>query len=128
MPLKRGHPCCPCGSHWLCRYAWFKYKPLFACFACRKTFKRRLPEDLGPDAQTDVAARCPTCGSDDVREMGLGFRPPRASKVKEWQLLAEVTRAGKSFHCCCGSGQPTTLLELRALLSRPASFEKRKRR
>lgn len=128
MPLKKGHPCCPCGSHWLCRYAWFEYKPLFACFECRKTFKRRLPSDLEPSVRGDVTPRCPTCGSDDVKEMGIGFRPPRASRVKEWRLLAEVVREGRKFLCCCGSGQPTTILEFRALMSRPRSFEKSKKR
>lgn len=88
MPLKVGYPGCPCGSHWLCRYAWFEYKPLFACFECRKTFKRRLSSDLEPSARGDVTPRCPTCGRDEVKKMGIGFRPPRASRVKEWRLLA----------------------------------------
>ena len=128
MPLKEGHPCCPCGSHWLCRYAWFEYKPRFACFACRKAFKRLLPSDLGPDARRDVAPRCPTCGGGDVTEMGIGFRPPRASRVKEWRLLASLAREGKRFLCCCGSGQPTTLLEYRAPIARPPRFERRPKR
>jgi len=60
--------------------------------------------------------------------MGLGFRPPPSSKVKEWRLLADAMRDGKTFHCCCGSAQPKTLLELRELLSQQSHYRRLKNR
>jgi hypothetical protein len=84
--------------------------------------------DIEPDTQTDITPRCPTCGNDDVKDMGLGFSPPRASRVKEWRLLAAAAREGKSFLCCCSAAQPTTILEFRELLSNPTTYLKRARK
>jgi hypothetical protein len=83
-----------------------------------------MVSDLEPGARTDVTARCPTCGSEDVKDMGLGFSPPRDSRVKEWRLLAAAARDGKSFLCCCSTAQPATLLEFRELLSQPTNYLK----
>ena len=38
----------------MCRYAMAKYKPHYACFNCRKTFKRKLMWDIKRDYQTDL--------------------------------------------------------------------------
>lgn len=38
------------------------HKPHFACFECRKTFKRKLMSDINGDDKSTVEAKCPRCG------------------------------------------------------------------
>ena len=86
----------------MCRYAMIKYKPHFACFSCRKSFKRRLLSDVnkgGPHRPY----RCPQCGG-DMADMGLDFAPPKMTDVKAWVTLESLYEIGATFHGCGCSG------------------------
>lgn len=123
MPRKTGFPCCPSGSHYLCHYAHHWYKTRYACFRCRKAFKRRDPRDLDPGAGI-AWPRCLECGG-EVHDMGVGFHPPRREQVKQWRRLEELAASGAKLLCCRVEGQPRGPLELRELLARQRRFAAR---
>ncbi|MCU1499019.1 MAG: hypothetical protein JWM47_2972 [Acidimicrobiales bacterium] len=82
----------------MCRYAMAHYKPHFACFGCRKAFKRLLPHQanhVGPEKP----ARCPQCGN-QMADMGLDFAPPKQRDTKAWAVLADLWAIGETFHSC----------------------------
>lgn len=83
----------------MCRYAFVDYKPHYACFNCRKTFKRRLAEDLDIPAEQTTEARCPRCG-ELTADMGLDFKSPPKSGIKAWAHLKDLYSVGISFHTC----------------------------
>ncbi len=90
----------------MCRYAMKSYKPHYACFKCRKTFKRRLLVDvLDGLSNTDVEipAKCPEC-SELMANMGLDFEAPRKKDIKAWQHLSTLYEVGIAFHSCGCSG------------------------
>ena len=89
----------------MCRYGLTTYKPHYACFACRKAFRRRLRADQphlgeGPDQP----ARCPQCGL-LMADLGRDFKPPRKTDEKAWALLGKLWDVGVTFHSC-GCGGP----------------------
>ena len=85
----------------MCRYALKVYKPHYACFACRKMYRRRLKQDVDP-AGPDRAPCCPQCRG-PVADMGLDFAPPPSGDVKAWRVLEELYEVGETFHSCgCG--------------------------
>ncbi len=86
----------------MCRYA-RPYKPHYACFACRKSFKRRLSEDVG-HVGADKPARCPQCGV-LMADMGWDFKPPKSKNIKAWSVLEGLWSIGETFHSC-GCGGP----------------------
>jgi hypothetical protein len=87
----------------MCRYAMVSYKPHFACFNCRKTFKRRLLNDVDRDETESVAAKCPECGQ-LMADMGLDFESPKKKDVKAWEHLKTLYAVGITFHSCGCSG------------------------
>jgi DNA-directed RNA polymerase subunit RPC12/RpoP len=82
----------------MCRYS-IPYKPHYACFECRKTFKRRLLGDIKKTANVDLAAKCPHCGS-LTADMGLDFKSPKMNDVKSWNHLRNLFKSGVTFHSC----------------------------
>jgi DNA-directed RNA polymerase subunit RPC12/RpoP len=60
----------------------------FACFECRKSFKRKLGRE------TYV---CPQCGK-EMREMGRQFKAPKLDDVKQWRNVEALVRGGITFH------------------------------
>ena len=116
MPLKTGYPCCPNGSHVLCRYAHFAYKPRYTCFHCRKAFKRSFQAEVDPTGEPH-APRCPECGG-EVHDLGLGFSPPRRADLRQWRRLAALAAANVHFLCCGGARQPRNAVDHRELLTR----------
>lgn len=117
MPRKTGFPCCPNGSHYLCHYAHFTYKPRHACFRCRKAFKRPSQAEVDPEGEPHDP-RCPECGG-DVFDLGIGFVVPPRSKVQQWRRLEALAARGVRFLCCGGTRQPRSALDQRELLARP---------
>lgn len=99
----------------MCRYACVRYKPHFACFACRKAFKRRLQHDVDRDGEPHPA-RCPDCGG-PMAEMGLDFRPPPRQKLREWRVLETLWEVGETFHSCGCGGPGYRPREPRALVA-----------
>jgi DNA-directed RNA polymerase subunit RPC12/RpoP len=77
----------------MCRYGLSgPYKEHYACFTCRKAFKRRLLEDVDPDG-SDRPARCPQCGG-PMANMGLDFAPPPMRDRRAWGVLSELWMVG----------------------------------
>ena len=63
------------------------YYIAYACFACRKSFKR-IPRDR--------VQKCPDCGA-PANEMGRSFRPPKKTDVEQWKKIEKLWRAGFRF-------------------------------
>ncbi|RYY88009.1 MAG: hypothetical protein EOO15_10285 [Chitinophagaceae bacterium] len=87
----------------MCRYAAIAYKPHYACFDCRKTFKRRLMWDIQRGADDKAEARCPQCGA-LMANMGKDFEAPKMSDQKAWRHIAELYKVGIAFHSCGCTG------------------------
>jgi DNA-directed RNA polymerase subunit RPC12/RpoP len=60
----------------------------FACFECRKSFKRKLGRET---------YACPQCGK-PMREMGRQFKAPKLDDVKQWRKVEALVRGGITFH------------------------------
>lgn len=87
----------------MCRYSAAPYKPHYACFECRKTFKRRLMSDINRDDKRTVEAKCPQCGQ-LMADMGLDFASPPKDNIKAWAHLKTLYTVGITFHSCGCSG------------------------
>ena len=101
----------------MCRYAEYgPYKNHFACFDCRKVFRRAAEE--GATASPERVIVCPDCRG-PMRDMGLDFKAPPRSDVKQWQKVALLYRAGFTYHSCgcCGPGfRPSKLADVDAFV------------
>jgi hypothetical protein len=118
----------------MCRYAFKTYKSHFACFNCRKTFKQAPYSDLlqrigksqyynklrqKPGNQltekemsqladfdknyTDREIKCPECGY-YMADLGLDYKSPKKTAIKEWKIIEGLYVIGKSFHNCGCNG------------------------
>jgi len=87
----------------MCRYAMSKYKPHYACFNCRKTFKRKLMWDINRDDKRTVEANCPQCRQ-FMANMGLDFPSPKKDNIKEWQHIKSLYSVGITYHSCGCTG------------------------
>jgi DNA-directed RNA polymerase subunit RPC12/RpoP len=87
----------------MCRYAMSSYKPHYACFNCRKTFKRRLMADIQRGEGTKLEAKCPQC-SELMASMGLDFESPKKTDIKKWEHLKSFYKVGITFHSCGCTG------------------------
>lgn len=84
----------------MCRYAMSIYKPHYACFSCRKTFKRKLLRDLnGQREEQMVEAKCPQCG-ELMANMGLDFEAPKQKDQKQWEHIRDLYTVGITYHSC----------------------------
>ena len=79
------------------------YKPHFACFECRKTFKRRLAIDIEGTTDFTIDAKCPHCKS-LMADMGLDFESPRKNDLKSWKHIKDLFTVGVTFHSCGCNG------------------------
>jgi hypothetical protein len=129
----------------MCRYSSHVYKPHYACFNCRKAFKRPLLSDAGRHqsvtgrwyaeqagkvaqgwgVEEQSAATCPDCG-EPMADMGLDFKAPIRANHKAWQHLRALYTVGITFHSCgCGGHGyvPATIDALSSYLaSRQADY------
>ncbi len=92
----------------MCRYGFNSYKPHYACFKCRKTFKRKLLIDIdGNTAYTKVGEnqqyKCPECGR-MTADMGFDFESPKKSDLRAWNHIQDLYETGITFHSCGCSG------------------------
>jgi hypothetical protein len=62
----------------------------FACFACRKSFKRAI-------RWGDAQRKCPHCGATAVR-LDRKFKPPAQDDVKQWERVRRLYNAGIDFY------------------------------
>lgn len=90
----------------MCRYSMSSYKPHYACFTCKKTFKRRLLRDI-LDGYTkgveETPATCPECNG-LMADMGLDFKSPKKKDIKAWDHMATLYSVDITFHSCGCSG------------------------
>ena len=61
----------------------------FACFACRKCFKKRF----APEQQY----KCPQCAQ-QMGYMGRSFKAPRKTEIRQWKKVQRLWLAGYRFH------------------------------
>jgi DNA-directed RNA polymerase subunit RPC12/RpoP len=87
----------------MCKYAMYAYKPHYACFNCRKTFKRRLLSDINRGQATGVAAKCPQCSS-LTAYMGYDFESPKKNDLKAWAHIKSLYSVGITFFSCGCTG------------------------
>lgn len=107
----------------MCRYGLSgPYKKHFACFGCRRSFKRldesEWPRDRQPPEGQDAPAPCTRCGQ-PMADMGLDFKPPRHSDNEHWEAVVFLFRHGIAYHSCgCGGPgyHPSRWSEVPALL------------
>lgn len=86
----------------MCRYGSSRYKPHYACFACRKVFRRRLRGDIG-DVGPDRPFKCPQCAG-EMADLGRDFAAPRQRDKRAWATVAQLYEIGETFHSCGCSG------------------------
>ncbi len=118
----------------MCRYGYHHYKEHFACFECRKAFKRHeslafwdKPEGRGSKGSWRLIscglARCPECRR-PMTAMGLDFQAPRQVDRKQWRKVEILARHGIRYTSCGCNGpgpRPRTLAEVGPFLaSQPA--------
>src|SRR5437867_1083821 len=107
----------------MCRYAMYgPYKEKFACFHCRKMFKQPHPSELRYPVRTDTEGKrialCPEC-SHPMNNMGLDFKAPRQSDIRQWRKVALLFAQGHAYHSCGCSGpgpRPATLKDVPSFL------------
>jgi DNA-directed RNA polymerase subunit RPC12/RpoP len=87
----------------MCKYAMVRYKSHYACFDCRKTFKRRLMWDINRTDKTEVEARCPQCRN-LMANMGKDFEAPKMNDIKAWDHTQRLYSAGIAYHSCGCTG------------------------
>lgn len=100
----------------MCRYAMTPYKDHFACFACQKTFKRRLWVDIKKGEKENSPAKCPQCTGSMV-SMGKDFESPKQNDDKAWQHLKNLYEVGITFHSCGCTGPGYIPRDKEALLN-----------
>ena len=62
------------------------YKNHFACFGCRKMFRKPPSQDLPEAIRKPYVPECPECRL-PMHNMGKAFTPPRQNKVKLWREI-----------------------------------------
>lgn len=115
----------------MCRYA-VPYKTHYACFRCRKTYKRRLLGDYSrpPLKGEEREALCPQC-REPMKDLGPDFKSPTQDDLKQWRKVELLFEHGITFHSCgcCGPGaRPGKLNEVEEFLiqrKRDAAEQKR---
>ncbi|MES2713727.1 MAG: hypothetical protein V4653_19285 [Pseudomonadota bacterium] len=94
-----------------------RYLHPYACFRCRKSFKRA--------SRTDAVLPCPECGGPSIG-LTRKFKPPKQSDVKQWTKVEALVR-----HCflfwSLSEPYPETLQEVPAFVQRQAPFIARER-
>lgn len=61
----------------------------YACFRCRKNFKKPFVADQD--------YKCPQC-SEPLAHMGRSFKAPRQTETKQWEKARRLWAAGYRFH------------------------------
>jgi hypothetical protein len=104
----------------------YRYRIQFACFDCRKSFKRTYTVDeqeraawlsrrksgLRPSkAFTPPVYPCPDCAA-EATLMGRAFRAPRQEDTARWRAVEILSHAGYTFWSSVGR-LPETVTEAR---------------
>ncbi len=96
----------------MCRYAMYgPYKQHYACFVCRKTFKRHqdcdLPDHIVRQRDDDASVPCPNCNA-PMHCMGMDFKAPKKKLT---------SNSGKKLSCCTVTVLPITRVGAAALVN-----------
>ncbi len=87
----------------------------YACFKCRRSFKRRPVAEELP---------CPNCGGTAI-VLSRKFKAPRASARKQWEKVKYLVDHGFPFESVYHDGQPVrypkTLAEAKEFVERYGS-------
>ena len=100
---------------WEYRTRW--HKQHFACFQCRKAFKRRWPCDyLARGVVVYRPFSCPECGQ-PMNDMGVDFKAPPQNDQRQWLKVAVLYSFGIRFDWDRGTSEgpgprPATLSAL----------------
>jgi hypothetical protein len=89
----------------------------YACFKCRKSFKRAT--------RPDPVLPCPDCGGPSIG-LTRKFKPPKHSDIRQWEKVEALVRHGFLFWSL-GEPYPTDLREVEAFAKRHAQFLQRAR-
>lgn len=88
------------GHKYISKQAQRRYKKHFACFSCRKVFKRTLwnkdsnhPGYTGSDLHL---VPCPQCGASMVN-MGRDFKAPKQNDLDQWATVELLYRHGITY-------------------------------
>src|SRR4026208_2377632 len=108
----------------MCRYGLYgPYKEKFPCFRCRKAFKQvsryEMRRPMPVDAEGKRLCPCPECGT-LMQNMGLDFKAPRQSDIRQWKKVALLFAHGYAYHSCGCSGpgpRPALLREVPQFLA-----------
>jgi hypothetical protein len=84
----------------------------YACFRCRKSFKRASREA--------AVLPCPECGGPSIG-LTRKFKPPKQSDGKQWEKVEALVRHGFLFWSL-GEPYPDTLREISDFAERHAAF------
>jgi len=93
------------------------YMMHFACFRCRRSFKRSV--EFGA---MDYVKRCPHCGGRAL-DLGRHFKPPKVGDLDQWKKIRLLVAAGFFFQHV-GNDEtsqvpyPETLEEAREFIAR----------
>ena len=97
----------------MCRYAHYgPYKSHFACFECRKMFRRAYEErehyemrhGMTRSEAMSLPVPCPQCGR-PMHNMGLDFKAPRQHETTQWEKVRLLFAHGYRWSSCgCGPG------------------------
>ena len=110
------------------RFITRRYTRPFACFRCRKVFKKPPvdgnAEVLRHHGRRDEAQICPECRG-PMAYMGHDFKAPRRNDLEQWEKVKRLVEAGIVFEpcTCCGEthygeAPPKALREVDAFLVR----------
>ncbi len=108
----------------MCRYAMYSYKSHYACFKCKKGFKRRNLKDINRDLVESKVFHCPDCRN-IMANVGLDCEVPSKKDEKKWKVLESLYEIGITYHSCGCSGPgyiPKELDELKVYLEKTKSL------
>lgn len=89
----------------------------YACFRCRKSFKRA--------SRSDAVLPCPECGGPSIG-LSRKFKPPPRSDRKQWEKVEALVRHGFLFRSL-DEPYPARLRDVPAFAQRHARFIARER-
>ena len=98
----------------MCKYFVQRYKDHFACFECRKSFKKKH--------WLAIRSVCPECAG-KLQSMGPDFKAPKRNDIEQWQKVKLLADNGIYFHSCGCSGpgeRPNRLRDVPSFLERKA--------
>jgi hypothetical protein len=82
-----------------------RYKQHFACFVCRKMFKKpafaALPADVKAAGYANYRPACPQCAA-PMHNRGQDFAPPSIRSIKAWREVekSHFDRSFRSIGAC----------------------------